>query len=133
MSRPSGSLFPQPLIVREAKSRLRDQVVGSGLRILVDGRRGEASSLAGLCAEHPDLPATMIAPAGTGKPSVLEDAEGALANWFDRLGVGDAIVRPDHYVFGTARDALELGDLLRDIDARLNGKLNSVIKTEKTA
>ncbi|MGY4506478.1 3-(3-hydroxy-phenyl)propionate hydroxylase [Bradyrhizobium sp. GM24.11] len=128
-----GSLFPQPLIIAEGKLRLLDQVVGSGLLVFVDGRRGDASSLAGLCAGHPDLPATAVAPAGAGKPGVLEEAEGVLANWFDRFGVAAAIVRPDHYVFGTASNATELADLLRDIDVRLNGHLNADIKMEKTA
>jgi 3-(3-hydroxy-phenyl)propionate hydroxylase len=65
------------------------------------------------------MSAAAVAPAGAGAPNALEETDGVLANWFDRHGVIAAIVRPDHYVFGTARDAAELGDLLREIDLRL--------------
>ncbi|MGY8665278.1 bifunctional 3-(3-hydroxy-phenyl)propionate/3-hydroxycinnamic acid hydroxylase [Bradyrhizobium sp. UFLA05-109] len=127
-----GSLFPQPAIVSESEPRLLDKVTGPGLRVFIDGRRSDASSLAALCATYPDLPATAIAPAGTDKPGTLEEIDGVLARWFDRHGVVAAIVRPDHYVFGTARNASEFDDLLRDISSRLHGNHNTDMRMEKT-
>ncbi|GLR85017.1 bifunctional 3-(3-hydroxy-phenyl)propionate/3-hydroxycinnamic acid hydroxylase [Bradyrhizobium iriomotense] len=128
-----GSLFPQPRIISEGAFRLLDKVTGPGLRVFIDGRRSDSSSFAALCAAYPDLPATAIAPAGTGKPGALEEADGVLAGWYDRHGVVAAIVRPDHYVFGTARNAYELDDLLHDISSRLHGNHNPDLRMEKTA
>ncbi len=128
-----GSLFPQPRIVRDGVVRLLDQITGPGLRVLIDGRRGDASSLVALCAAYEELPATAIAPAGAGKPGALEEIDGVLAGWFDRHGVAAAVVRPDHYVFGTARNAAELGHLLREFTSHLHGHHNPDLRMEKTA
>ena len=114
-----GSLFPQPRIASGSTVRLLDAVTGPGWRLIVDGRSKDAASMLSLCAARPDMSAAAVAPAGAGAPNALEETDGVLANWFDRHGVIAAIVRPDHYVFGTARDAAELGDLLREIDLRL--------------
>lgn len=112
-----GSLFPQPRIASGGTVRLLDKVIGSGLRVVIDGRRNDAGALLALCAAQADMSAAAIAPPGT--PHALEETEGVLQNWFDRHGIIAAIVRPDHYVFGTARNAQELADLLSEIDLRL--------------
>lgn len=114
-----GSLFPQPRIASGKTTRLLDEVAGSGWRLFIDGRSSDAHSLRSLGAARPDLSVAAVAPAGAGVPHALEETEGVMANWFDRHGVVAAIVRPDHYVFGTARNAAELGDLLREVDLRL--------------
>jgi len=115
-----GSLFPQPRILQRAAVRLLDKVVGSGWSVFIDGRRDEAHSLLSLCTENPDASAAAVAPAGSGAAGMLEETEGVLASWFDRHRVIAAIVRPDHYVFGTARTASELRDLLHELDMRLH-------------
>ena len=38
---------------------------------------------------------------------------GAVAEWLDRRGVSAVLVRPDHYVFGTANDSAALVAALR--------------------
>lgn len=114
-----GGLFPQPRIASAGTVRLLDKVTASGWRVFIDGRSTDAAALLALCAQRPDMSAAAVAPAGSGAPDALEETEGVLANWFDRHGVIAAIVRPDHYVFGTARNATKLGDLLREIDVRL--------------
>lgn len=114
-----GSLFPQPRIAGAGTVRLLDEVAGPGWRAFIDGRSGDAAALLALCATQPDISAAAIAPAGSGAPGALEETEGVLASWFDRHGVVAAIVRPDHYVFGTARNANELSELLREVDTRL--------------
>ncbi|WP_407117772.1 bifunctional 3-(3-hydroxy-phenyl)propionate/3-hydroxycinnamic acid hydroxylase [Bradyrhizobium sp. LMG 9283] len=128
-----GSLFPQPRVLHDGAPCLLDNITGARLRVLIDGRRSEAPSLMALCAAHPELIATTIAPAGAGASGVLEESEGVLADWFDRHGVVAAIVRPDHYVFGTARNPAELGGLLREISSRLHGDPDPDFKMEKTA
>ncbi|PIT03228.1 FAD-binding monooxygenase [Bradyrhizobium nitroreducens] len=117
-----GTLFPQPRIMNGREARPLDQVTGLGLRIFIDGR-GDTSALAALSAAYPDLPAATIAPADSGQPGTLKEADGVLAGWFDRHGVVAAIVRPDHYVFGTARNADELDRLLREVSSRLHGHI----------
>jgi len=112
-----GSLFPQPRVASSGPVRLLDKVMGFNLRVFIDGRRPDAASLLMLCDSHRDILAAAVAPAGS--PHALEETEGVLASWFDRHGVAAAMVRPDHYVFGTARDATELIGLLREIDTRL--------------
>ncbi|MCP3367914.1 bifunctional 3-(3-hydroxy-phenyl)propionate/3-hydroxycinnamic acid hydroxylase [Bradyrhizobium cajani] len=114
-----GSLFPQPRIARGSTARLLDEVIEPGWRLFIDGRSNDAAPMLSLCATRPDISAAAVAPVGAGAPDALEETEGVLANWFDRHGVVAAIVRPDHYVFGTVRNVTELDGLLREIDVRL--------------
>jgi 3-(3-hydroxy-phenyl)propionate hydroxylase len=127
-----GTLFPQPRIMSGREARLLDQVTGPGLRVFIDGR-SDTSALVTRCAAYQELPATTIAPAGADQPGTLGEIDGVLAGWFDRHGVIAAIVRPDHYVFGTARNAAELDSLLREVTSRLHGHHNLDLNVEKKA
>lgn len=89
----AGTLFPQP---RLADGVLMDQRFGCGWRLVGDGRL--------------DLPA-QDGLACIGLDSTPE-AEGVVAAWMARHGVHAALVRPDHYVYGTAADAGALEALL---------------------
>jgi len=40
--------------------------------------------------------------------STLSEAEGVLAQWFERHGVQAAIVRPDHYIYGVCNTPQDL-------------------------
>jgi 3-(3-hydroxy-phenyl)propionate hydroxylase len=116
---------------------LLDELTGPGWRLFIDGRGNDAAALLSLCAARPDISGAAVAPAGTGRPNTLEETEGVLANWFDRHGVVAAIVRPDHYVFGTARNITELDGLLREIDVRrrdVPAELNKIsdLRMERT-
>jgi 3-(3-hydroxy-phenyl)propionate hydroxylase len=133
-----GSLFPQPRIASDNTVRLLDELTGPGWRLFIDGRSNDAAAMLSLCAARPDISAAAVAPAGTGRPNTLEETEGVLANWFDRHGVVAAIVRPDHYVFGTARNITELDGLLREIDVRrrdVPAELNKIsdLRMERTS
>jgi 3-(3-hydroxy-phenyl)propionate hydroxylase len=128
-----GSLFPQPRVLHGGAPCLLDKITGPRLRVLVDGRSGDARALMALCTTHPELIATAIAPVGSAASGALEETDGVLAAWFDRYGVVAAIVRPDHYVFGTARNAAELVSLLREVSSRLHGHPDPDLKMEKTA
>ncbi len=116
-----GSLAPQPRISGGGTTRLLDELTGTGWRLLIDGRGKEAAALRARGAGTPDLTTAIIAPAGDGGSQIYEESDGVMAAWFDRHGIVAALVRPDHYVFGTARDTAELGDLLQEIDLRLRG------------
>lgn len=97
-----GTLFPQP---RLADGALMDERYGYGWRLVVD--------------------ATMPAPAATADLAVIvadarTDRDGVVAGWMQRHGCHAALVRPDHYVFGTAASAGELEPLLAAWAARLH-------------
>jgi 3-(3-hydroxy-phenyl)propionate hydroxylase len=88
-----GTLFPQPWVRRGDGWARMDRVTGRGWRLFA------ASDLPG--AWHF---------AGSG-PRALQERDGVAAAWFARHGVLAALVRPDHYVFGVAADAMQLATL----------------------
>jgi len=91
-----GALFPQP---RLQSGLLMDQQLGSGWRLVVDGT----------------LPLPALAPGVAGLDVSVRasaEAEGVVAAWMRRHACHAALLRPDHYVFGTAASAAELDDLL---------------------
>jgi 3-(3-hydroxy-phenyl)propionate hydroxylase len=106
-----GALFPQPWI-RSGEGTVRlDDHVGRGFRLF--GRAGVAPSLEQLLQAF----GWTFVPLG-GEGGIAERA-GVLAGWFDRHGVENALVRPDHAVFGTARDAAGAEALVREAGWRL--------------
>jgi 3-(3-hydroxy-phenyl)propionate hydroxylase len=98
-----GTLFPQPW-VRQGDAWVRmDRVTGGGWRLF---------AAAGFA------PAGDAWRFGTG-PGTLVERDVVAAAWFARHGIGAALVRPDHYVFGVASDAASLAALLAERDAAL--------------
>ncbi len=95
-----GSLFPQP---RLACGRLMDQRFGGGWRLVLAAGwapqidLSEASQVSGL---------SVIALADA------PEIESVVAAWMQQHGCQAALLRPDHYVFGTAADASGLQLLL---------------------
>jgi 3-(3-hydroxy-phenyl)propionate hydroxylase len=45
--------------------------------------------------------------------------DGVVARWFDTYECRAAIVRPDHYVFGVARDEAALAGIVAELGTRL--------------
>ncbi|PXW97586.1 3-(3-hydroxy-phenyl)propionate hydroxylase [Sphaerotilus hippei] len=89
----AGTLFPQP---RLADGTLMDRRHGCGWRLVSDGRL-PADALPGLALI--DL---------VHEP----EADAVVATWLHRHGVHAALVRPDHYTYGTAADRAGLDRLL---------------------
>ena len=89
----AGTLFPQP---RLQGGVLMDRLQGHGWRLVSDGT----------------LP--LAAPAGVKLIDLAREpeADGVVALWMQRQGAHAALVRPDHYVFGSANDATSAHDLL---------------------
>jgi 3-(3-hydroxy-phenyl)propionate hydroxylase/flavoprotein hydroxylase len=50
----------------------------------------------------------------------ISDTGGVYGRWFAETGCVAALVRPDSYVFGLARDAHELATLTKDLLTALN-------------
>jgi 3-(3-hydroxy-phenyl)propionate hydroxylase len=103
-----GTLFPQPWLRGEPGARRMDDVVGCGWRLFTTSR--QALPQDGI--ELPDFRATDLA--------ALAETDGVLATWFDRNACAAALVRPDHYVFGTARDPASVPALLAEAAAALH-------------
>ena len=127
-SKAMGTLFPQPWVRTEAGRNLLDAVVGAGWRLIIDGRHSPAylPDLHGrklktsACMSSKLALQAMLPPAQyrNAHDAVIE-LDGVLARWFDAHGCHAAIVRPDHYVFGTASDEESLSELMADLQARL--------------
>jgi 3-(3-hydroxy-phenyl)propionate hydroxylase len=103
-----GTLFPQPWLRRAEGARRMDDVVGGGWRLVTTSR----PVLPETPAELPDLHATDL--------GALDEIDGVLAAWFERHGCAAALVRPDHYVFGTARSPAAVQALLAEAAAALH-------------
>jgi 3-(3-hydroxy-phenyl)propionate hydroxylase len=101
-----GTLFPQPrLAAGSAPPALMDQLYGSGWLLVTDG------TLA--APQEKDARLTMIE-LGKG----VTDTDGVAALWMQKHACHAALVRPDHYTFGTAATPSGLNDLLMDWRAR---------------
>jgi 3-(3-hydroxy-phenyl)propionate hydroxylase len=108
-----GLLFPQPAIKADGGSRLLDKITGAGWRLILDGRAGEPGELDAAAIARIGLTVATIAPTGGG--GKLEEQDDVMAAWFDRHGATAVLVRPDHYVYGAARNTTELNSRLAEL------------------
>ena len=92
----AGTLFPQPLLAGLVPM---DDRCGRGWRLVLDGT-----------LDAPTLPGA-ITPIDLAAAPTAE-CEGVAAAWLRRHECRAALLRPDHYVFGTAASAAGLRDLL---------------------
>jgi 3-(3-hydroxy-phenyl)propionate hydroxylase len=99
-----GTLFPQP---RLEGGELMDRRFGSGWRLVRDAWLAAPAQV-----DH-DVEVVALGEPGT------REAEGVVAAWMQRHGCRAALVRPDHYVYGTAPDAAGLADLMAQRRAAL--------------
>jgi 3-(3-hydroxy-phenyl)propionate hydroxylase len=121
-----GTLFPQPWVTTPDGPARLDAVAGAGLRLVVaptlnaelspDPMR-QASALGLRLIIVSSEQAQPTAPAWA--DVAVTERDGVLADWFAAHGCRAAIIRPDHYVFGTAADETALGALLDELRARL--------------
>lgn len=121
-----GTLFPQPWVkTPEGPARL-DTIAGAGLRLVLEPKL--ASELSpqvvqrahALCLSLVAVSRDHEAPASAAAIDLaVEERDGVLAHWFATHGCRAALVRPDHYVFGTAGDGATLEALLDELQDRL--------------
>lgn len=93
-----GTLFPQPRLA--ASGALMDHAVGGGWRLVLAADVEPAQGV------PPGI--TVVALKRT------PESEGVVARWMERHECRAALVRPDHYVYGTARSATDIQRLLAD-------------------
>ena len=115
----TGQLGPQARIILGGKEGLADELVGSGWQLIT------RSSIAGMISPEAmafgaTLPLTVleVGPAGSGLEAI--DIAGEYANYFDLHDVNTILVRPDFYVFGAAKAAVEIAGLLLRLQAKLS-------------
>lgn len=97
-----GTLFPQPRLRDGARM---DDRFDHGWRLVLDGTLALGGATPGLTVI--DLGRT-------------PESEGVVAAWMQRHEAHAALLRPDHYVFGTARDAEETDALVAGWRAALH-------------
>jgi 3-(3-hydroxy-phenyl)propionate hydroxylase len=127
-----GTLFPQPRVFYNDGTALLDEVAGCGWRVVTnespdrwsEETRAMASDLGILVCILADAAARPEAD-GNGVLALIE-VEGVMQKWFARHECVAAIVRPDHYVYGAARNADELQAMLIAVHARVDAEAPAV-------
>jgi 3-(3-hydroxy-phenyl)propionate hydroxylase len=102
-----GALFPQP---RLADGQLMDERYGCGWRLVLGRGSGTVGAMP---------PALTLIDLGA-----AAEAEAVVEQWMRRHQCVAALVRPDHYVYGTAADAAALAALLDDWQNRLGSPID---------
>jgi 3-(3-hydroxy-phenyl)propionate hydroxylase len=108
----TGTLFPQPWVLRAGQKLRMDQLAGTGWRLVL---KAGTPATAVPALDGLSMPVTLL---HLGTAGVTE-AEGVLENWFSTHQCIAALVRPDHYVYGVAATAQETDDLLRAMNTQL--------------
>ncbi|SDH75376.1 3-(3-hydroxy-phenyl)propionate hydroxylase [Variovorax sp. OV700] len=114
---PVGTPFPQAIgsIEAGAAPQMMDDLLPHGF-LLVLRHAPDAAVLRALCEPAAALDVQLlcidVAAASSGVATLVE-ADGILAAWFERHQCEAALVRPDHLVYGVARDAEDIEALMR--------------------
>jgi 3-(3-hydroxy-phenyl)propionate hydroxylase len=107
-----GTLFPQPWLIGETSPQHMDDVIGTGWRLVLDGRRA-----LGLLPASGDVRIVVVGQDSA--QAALVEQDGVLAAWFDRHDCIGALVRPDHYVYGVIRHVGDMAPMIASLQARL--------------
>lgn len=121
-----GTLFPQPWVKTPQGHGRLDAVAGSGLRLVVEPKlAAELSPELVRQAREIGLRMVMVSsgPVDSAAPACADVAvterDRVLTDWFAKHSCRAALVRPDHYVFGTAGETATLEALLDELQDRL--------------
>lgn len=112
----AGSLAPQPWLLLPDRRVRMDHWLGCGWRLLI----AADSDLGGPTPAQAHALKLQTLRFGDGEGCMAE-AEGVMARWFEAQGCQAVLLRPDHYVYGTAGDAARLRALLDDAVVALHG------------
>jgi len=129
VSAAAGTLFPQPMVtLADGRCGRLDDFAGHGVRLVLDG--------ADLLSTVPESALSTLAAIG-GRAVVLDaqphgatpaidvlacrENDAVLADWLRTHACHAALVRPDHYVYGTAQDGAGCARLCTAFAAMLAG------------
>ena len=118
----SGVLFVQGHVSYEGKSGLFDDVVGQGFTLLT--RQDPAQALredqrAFLTSIGTHI--LSLTHSETSSDDTVVDLEGRYASWFEQNDCEAVLVRPDFYIFGTAKRMEDVAALVADLQSQLVG------------
>jgi 3-(3-hydroxy-phenyl)propionate hydroxylase len=103
-----GTLFPQATLKVDGATSLMDDVLPKGWRLFVQSSFVDEFKLS---AQKGSLQVELIECGGQG----IDECSGVLAEWFSRMQVAAALVRPDHYVFGAFKSSEEFLAALQSV------------------
>ena len=115
----AGQLSVQGVVSRAGCEGRFDDVVGSGFQLIV----ADGDPLEWLTREERALIDTLevtVASLDADLPQGVRDLDGRLSAWLSEHGTYAVLVRPDFYVFGSARSPEQLPALLDDLRKRLH-------------
>ena len=92
---------------------LADDAVGRGFRLLTFDGAGARAALADIAVRDIDIVVVDVT-------DDRNDVDGSIAAWLSSTGRVAALVRPDHYVFGSAAGQGDVGPLVDDLMAALH-------------
>jgi 3-(3-hydroxy-phenyl)propionate hydroxylase len=116
----AGTIFPQPRVRHRGSEMLMDDVTGSGFRLVSDGL--DIAQLSDdPSGQRLGVALVSLAAGATAPVTVIDERDGQLADWFKRQGARIALVRPDHYVFGTASNIASARELLAEAHEMIFG------------
>lgn len=121
---PTGDLAPQGKVARGEQRGLFDDVVGRGFTLLTTLDPYEALDANGLAfLEKVGAHLVRVLPVGTPpkqvRPHEVVDVDNLYLPYLAESGHVGALVRPDFYIFGTARDRADLSRLVGDLRRQL--------------
>ncbi len=102
----AGTLFPQPRLAGVHTNVLLDERHGYGFRLVSDGTLSQ-------------LPASDLTVIDLAREP---ETDGVARSWFSRHGAHAAVLRPDHYTFGSAHDAAGIEALLEALRVAIGSR-----------
>jgi 2-polyprenyl-6-methoxyphenol hydroxylase-like FAD-dependent oxidoreductase len=121
-----GELSVQGVVSDGTRRGLLDAVVGGGFRLLAEVGVVEELERAGSAAalRAAGVGVHALSPAGgAATPGALHDVDGTYHRWLAGHGAAAVVVRPDFYVYGTARDAAGARALATELTVALTPTL----------
>jgi 3-(3-hydroxy-phenyl)propionate hydroxylase len=121
---PAGARFPQPRVATPEGEALLDDLTGARFRIVFAADAEVPEPSARMMQLIGALDGVVVRMVESGVTHRLDattfearETEGVLKDWFARNQAIAALVRPDHYLFGVARDTAEF-DRLAEVARR---------------
>jgi 3-(3-hydroxy-phenyl)propionate hydroxylase len=115
----NGKVFPQPFAKTGPNSLIRLDELTGGKSVLVLKETPENSATWNVwatLARSVDLSLSTISRSWVGQIDgvlFIQETESILSNWFDAHECVAALVRPDHYVYGTTAKIAGVSDLIQ--------------------